>query len=201
MAIYRSNYTGEQIDTILAKAEGIEVNKAEPTTATATKLTVDNVTYELKAGTDVVPNPPQTASAELHKLAINNVIYEIAEPPKTLPAFRHDIIITIAYEDSASTYTFTCNYILVNHDPYEISTVRDLFRNGITHFVKPAQGLSNGRVPVGDGMPVLIILDEESNSNTVYVYKFPFRNQFETIENTFGLGVIERLEDRVKQVE
>lgn len=201
MAIYRSNYTGEQIDTILAKAEGIEVNKAEPTTATATKLTVDNVTYELKAGTDVVPNPPQSASAELHKLAVNGVIYEVVEPPKTLPAYRHDIVIRVEYEDSNGSYTFSFSYILVNHDPIEMSAKEDLIRNGLTHFIKPARGLTMGDVMLDDeDVPVLMVLDEEMKSN-VYIYKFPFRGRRTDIQNSFGLGTLRDIEDHVKMVD
>ena len=77
--IFKSKYTGEQIEQILDKANNvtdIKANNGEPTTETLVTIKIGNTNYIL--GGNVEPNPSEEATEELTKIKINGVVYSIA---------------------------------------------------------------------------------------------------------------------------
>jgi len=69
----------EQLTGALATKSTVVVNPSDSASATANKIKVNGVTYNLPSGgsgTEVVPNPTGTATAQLNKLEINGTIYE-----------------------------------------------------------------------------------------------------------------------------
>ena len=80
--IYKSKFTGEQIDQMLedaSKAVNIEVNPSGEATEELTKITIGDKTYSIPEGTVVEGNPSGEATEELTKLTIGETTYSIPE--------------------------------------------------------------------------------------------------------------------------
>ena len=82
MAIYKSKFTGQEIDDILTNASNvtnIEANPSGEATEELTKLTIGGTTYSIPEGTVVEGNPSGDATVELTKLKIGDTIYSIPQ--------------------------------------------------------------------------------------------------------------------------
>lgn len=86
--IFKSKYTGEQIEEILDKANNVtdvQANNGEPTTADLSTLKIGDVNYKIPEPTTpeeptvVEANPSGDATAELTKLKVGNTIYSIPQ--------------------------------------------------------------------------------------------------------------------------
>ena len=79
--IYKSKYTGEQIEDILDKADGISVQSGA-TDEEFEGITIDGKTYHLpqQEHINVVANPSTTPTEELTKVEIGNTTYSIPQP-------------------------------------------------------------------------------------------------------------------------
>lgn len=84
--IFKSKYTGEQIEEILDKANNVtdvQANNGEPTTADLSTLKIGDVNYKIPEpsapteSTDVEANPTAEATAVLSKLRVGTEIYSI----------------------------------------------------------------------------------------------------------------------------
>lgn len=87
-SIFKSKYTGEQIEEILDKANNvtdIQANNGEPTTADLSTLKIGDVNYKIpepptpEEPTVVEANPSGDATAELNKLKVGETIYSIPQ--------------------------------------------------------------------------------------------------------------------------
>ena len=82
MAIYKSKFTGQEIDDILTDASNvtnIEANPSGEATEELTKLTIGDTTYSIPEGTVVEGNPSGVATEELTKITIGDTTYSIPE--------------------------------------------------------------------------------------------------------------------------
>lgn len=83
--IYKSKYTGEQIEEMLENASRVAKVEANPTgdaTEELTKITIGDTTYSIPEGTEgtvVEGNPSGDATVELTKLKIGDTIYSIPQ--------------------------------------------------------------------------------------------------------------------------
>lgn len=86
--IFKSKYTGEQIEEILDKANNVtdvQANNGEPTTADLSTLKIGDVNYKIPEPTTpeeptvVEANPSGDATAELTKLKVGETIYSIPQ--------------------------------------------------------------------------------------------------------------------------
>lgn len=86
--IFKSKYTGEQIEEILDKANNVtdvQANNGEPTTADLSTLKIGDVNYKIPEPTTpeeptvVEANPSGDATAELNKLKVGETIYSIPQ--------------------------------------------------------------------------------------------------------------------------
>lgn len=83
--IYKSKFTGQEIDDILTNASNvtnIEANPSGEATEELTKITIGGTTYfipESTEGTVVEANPSGDATVELTKLKIGDTIYSIPQ--------------------------------------------------------------------------------------------------------------------------
>ena len=80
--IYKSKYTGEQIEDILDKADGISVQSGA-TDEEFEGITIDGKTYHLpqpQEQTDVVANPSTLPTDVLTSVEIGNTTYSIPQP-------------------------------------------------------------------------------------------------------------------------
>lgn len=79
--IYKSKFTGEQIDQMLedaSKAVNIEANPTREATEELTKITIGDKTYSIPEGA-VEGNPTGDATVELTKITIGDTTYSIPE--------------------------------------------------------------------------------------------------------------------------
>ena len=85
-SIFKSKYTGEQIEELLDKAStvsDVQANNGEPTTADLSTIKIGDVNYKIpepptpEDPTDVEANPSGEATAELTKLKVGETIYSI----------------------------------------------------------------------------------------------------------------------------
>lgn len=159
--IYKSNFTGQEIDEILTKAKNANKVEANPTTDATdnlSKLTVGNTTYSVPTGVNVEANPSGDATAELSKLKVGETIYSIpnnsGEEVSGLKLYKHII---------KSGNTLVCEIVSTNAGP--VSLV-----NGI----KFLKGVSFTRY----GIPVMIRIYTNSEIPTVmdYVMKYYYIN-------------------------
>lgn len=80
--IFKSKYTGEQIEEILDKVNNvtdITPNPTEEATAELQKITIGGTTYSIPKGITVEGNPSGDATTELTKLKVGNIIYSIPQ--------------------------------------------------------------------------------------------------------------------------
>lgn len=86
--IFKSKYTGEQIEEILDKSNNvtdIQANNGEPTTADLSTLKIGDVNYKIpeptppEESTVVEANPSGEATVELNKLKVGETIYSIPQ--------------------------------------------------------------------------------------------------------------------------
>lgn len=83
--IYKSKFTGQEIDDILTNASNvtnIEANPSGEATEELTKITIGDTTYSIPEGTEgtvVEANPSGEATVELTKLKIGDTIYSISQ--------------------------------------------------------------------------------------------------------------------------
>ena len=80
--IYKSKFTGEQIDQMLedaSKAVNIEGNPSGEATVELTKLKIGDTTYSIPEGAVVEGNPSGEATEELAKITIGDKTYSIPE--------------------------------------------------------------------------------------------------------------------------
>lgn len=80
--IYKSKFTGQEIDEILTNASNvtnIEANPSGEATEELTKLTIGDVTYNLGGGVPVEANPSGDGTAELTKIKIGDTVYSIPQ--------------------------------------------------------------------------------------------------------------------------
>lgn len=105
--IYKSKFTGQEIDDILTNASNatnIEANPSGEATEELTKITIGDITYSIPEGTEgtvVEGNPSGNATVELTKLKIGNIIYSIQQGGGSTQLYRHSIRIT---KSGSTTY-------------------------------------------------------------------------------------------------
>lgn len=87
-SIFKSKYTGEQIEEILDKANNVtdvQANNGEPTSEDLSTLKIGDVNYKISEPTTpeeptvVEANPSGDATAELSKLKVGETIYSIPQ--------------------------------------------------------------------------------------------------------------------------
>ena len=79
--IFKSKFTGEQIEDLLDKTDGLSVNGDAADDLES--ITIDGKTYHLpqpEAPTTVVANPSGSGSTELTKLQVGDTIYNVPQP-------------------------------------------------------------------------------------------------------------------------
>ena len=92
--IFKSKFTGEQIDEILQKAQDaetpitVQANPQGEPTAELDKLKVGDTIYQTPRPIDVVANPTSVGEADLTKLRVGSTVYNIPQPeaPTTVVA-------------------------------------------------------------------------------------------------------------------
>lgn len=80
--IFKSKYTGEQIEEILDRANNvtdITPNPEEEATEELQKITIGGTTFSIPKGVTVEGNPSGDATVELTKLKVGDVIYSIPQ--------------------------------------------------------------------------------------------------------------------------
>ena len=80
--IFKSKYTGEQIEEILDKANNvtdITPNPEAEATDVLQKITIGNTTFSIPQGVSVEGNPSGDATVELTKLKVGDTIYSIPQ--------------------------------------------------------------------------------------------------------------------------
>lgn len=80
--IFKSKYTGEQIEEILDKSNNvtdITPNPEEEATEELQKITIGSTTFSIPKGVTVEGNPSGDTTVELTKLKVGDVIYSIPQ--------------------------------------------------------------------------------------------------------------------------
>lgn len=80
--IFKSKYTGEQIEEILDKANNvtdITPNPEAEATEELQKITIGSTTFSIPKGTTVEGNPSEDATEELTKLKVGDTVFSIPQ--------------------------------------------------------------------------------------------------------------------------
>lgn len=122
--IFKSKYTGEQIEDILDKANNvtdITPNPEAEATEELQKITIGNTTFSIPKGVTVEGNPSEDATVELTKLKVGDTIYSIPQGSGGggTPLYRHSISLTTPFSSNSDVYSF----ISEESDPYTVYTI------------------------------------------------------------------------------
>lgn len=178
MDIYKSKFTGQEIDDILTNASNainIEANPSVEATEELTKLTIGDTTYSIPEGTEgtvVVGNPNENPTEELTKLKVGDVVYSIPEQTDTPTTdTRYYLTISASGLGSGSDKHF--------------STFIDSYYQGDT-----VRGLINATPMVTDGTYLFKLV---ATNTTVQAYQYSLSNLTSpTIKDlgTLGMSII-----------
>lgn len=128
MAIYKSKFTGQEIDDILTNASNvtnIEANPSGEATEELTKITIGDTTYSIPEGTEgtegtvVEGNPSGDATVELTKLKIGDTIYSIPQGGGGASLYKHSISLATPFSPNNDVFYFVDN----NSTPYTVLNV------------------------------------------------------------------------------
>lgn len=157
--IYKSKFTGQEIDDILSNASNvanIEANPSGEATEVLTKITIGNTTYSIPEGgegTVVEGNPSGEATVELTKLKIGNTIYSIPQGGGGgSGVYRHEVNVSTAfsskslifYNDVSTPYTDLRSVIFELGTAWYLSALEvDMGRNYQNCFIIPNTYISD----------------------------------------------------------
>lgn len=165
MAIYKSKFTGQEIDDILTNASNvtnIEANPSGEATEDLTKITIGDTTYSIPEGTVVEGNPSGDATVELTKLKVGDTIYSVPQGGGgggALGLYKHTVEALfgpseygtyILINDRSSPYT-TINDFLHDYGAVTFGDFELIDGDGIPSYVPNAvvgEGYRNGYVVV-----------------------------------------------------
>lgn len=119
--IYKSKYTGEQIEQMLENASTVARIVPNPDaegTTPLTKITIGDVVYIIPEGETVTPNPDTEATESLSKLQIGDVVYSVGGGGGG-NIYRYQLDTTI--EGASRTFYF--------ESPYILESVTDILNN------------------------------------------------------------------------
>lgn len=179
--IYKSKFTGQEIDDILTRASNasnainIEANPSVEATEELTKLTIGETTYSIPEGTEgtvVVGNPDETPTEELTKLKVGDVVYSIPEQSETPTT------------DTRRYLTISATGLGAGSDKH-FSTFIDSYYQSDT-----VKGLINATPMVTDGTYLFKLV---ASNTTVQAYQYSLSSiSSPTIKNlgTHGLSII-----------
>lgn len=145
--IYKSKFTGQEIDDILTNASNvtnIEANPSGEATEELTKITIGDTVYSIPEGVVIEGNPSGDATVELTKLKIGDIIYSIPQgsggevtrgwklsgrsgyPSITLPFVQYADG-TNATNVTVSSSTTLNNVVYFEVNQYDMAYVRNVF--------------------------------------------------------------------------
>ena len=127
MAIYKSKFTGQEIDNILTNASNvtnIEANPSGEATEELTKITIGDTVYSIPEGTVVEGNPTGDATVELTKLKIGNTIYSLPQGGGggALGLYKHTVEAVFGPLEYGT-------YILINDRSTPYTTINDFLHD------------------------------------------------------------------------
>lgn len=119
-SIFKSKYTGEQIEELLDKAStvsDVQANNGEPTTADLSTIKIGDVNYKIpepptpEDPTDVEANPSGEATDELTKLKVGETIYSIPQGSgegsgSGSGLYRHSISLYTSFTQDSDVFSF-----------------------------------------------------------------------------------------------
>lgn len=173
--IYKSKYTGEQIEQMLENASAVARIVPNPDaegTTPLTKITIGDVVYIIPEGETVTPNPDTDATETLSKLQIGDVVYSVEGGGGGGNIYRYQLDVTIS--GTSRTFYF--------ESPYILESVDDILNNYRVTTGKSSIAVHGNSGAFSDDNCVFLGYIQVTNDQ---VYFFYFNIQRVNINNTY----------------